>query len=102
MVSATPTSRRPTPPRRPCSAPVGNGVCAGASRARGVRERAEMSWNGCPVIDLDSHIVERPDRFYGEYLDPAYHEVYQRLCDAVAKQAEAGDGFSLFGSRTSI
>jgi hypothetical protein len=33
-----------------------------------------MSWNGHPVIDLDSHIVERADRFYRDYLDPAYHE----------------------------
>jgi len=30
-----------------------------------------MSWNGHPVIDLDSHIVERADRFYRDYLDPA-------------------------------
>ena len=61
-----------------------------------------MSWNGNPVIDLDSHIVERADRFYGDYLDPAYRDAYQQLCDAVAQQAEAGNGYSLFGSRTSI
>ena len=42
-----------------------------------------MSWNGTPVIDLDSHIVERADRFYGDYLDPAYQEPYRQLCDAV-------------------
>ena len=54
------------------------------------------------MIDLDSHIVERADRFYGDYLDPAYHEAYQQLCAAIARQVEAGDGFSLFGSRTSI
>ena len=41
-----------------------------------------MSWNGTPVIDLDSHIVERADRFYGDYLDPAYHDAYRELCDA--------------------
>ena len=33
-----------------------------------------MSWNGYPVIDLDSHIVERADRFDGNYLDRAYRE----------------------------
>ena len=33
-----------------------------------------MSWNGHPVIDLDSHIVERADRFYGDYMDPAYRD----------------------------
>jgi len=61
-----------------------------------------MSWNGHPVIDLDAHIVERADRFYRDYLDPAYHDAYQQLCDAVARQAEAGNTYSLFGSRTSI
>ena len=48
-----------------------------------------MSWNGHPVIDLDAHIVERADRFYRDYLDPAYQEPYQQLCDAVRRQAEA-------------
>ena len=38
-----------------------------------------MSWNGQPVIDLDSHIVERVDRFYRDYLDPAYHDAYQQV-----------------------
>src|SRR5262245_53019521 len=61
-----------------------------------------MSWNGHPVIDLDAHIVERADRFYRDYLDPAYLEPYQQLCDAVRRQAEAGNAYSLFGSRTSI
>ncbi len=61
-----------------------------------------MSWNGCPVIDLDSHIVERADQFYGAYLDPAYHEAYGQLCAAITQQADAGNAYSLFGSRTSI
>jgi hypothetical protein len=54
-----------------------------------------MSWNGHPVIDLDA-------RFYRDYLDPAYVEPYQQLCDAVTQQAQAGNPYSLFGSRTSI
>ncbi len=49
-----------------------------------------MSWNGEIAIDLDSHIVERADRFCGEYIDPVYREAYQRLCDAIAQQAKAG------------
>ena len=61
-----------------------------------------MSWNGEIVIDLDSHIVERADRFYQDYIDPAYREAYQQLCDGVAQQAKAGHRYSLFGSRTSI
>ena len=61
-----------------------------------------MSWNGYTVIDMDSHIVERVDRMYQEYIDPAYREPYQQLCAAIVKQAEAGQPYSLFGSRTSI
>jgi len=42
-----------------------------------------MSWNGEIVIDLDSHIVERADHFYQNYIDPAYRDAYQHLCDSV-------------------
>ena len=34
-----------------------------------------MSWDGELVIDLDSHIVERADRFYEAYIDPAFRDV---------------------------
>ncbi len=61
-----------------------------------------MSWNGQAVIDMDSHIVERADRFYQDYIDPDYRSAYEQLCDAVAKQEKAGHRYSLFGSRTSI
>ena len=61
-----------------------------------------MSWNGSPVIDLDSHIVERADRFYGDYLDPAYREAYGQLCEAIKRQNDSGNAYSLFGSRHSI
>ncbi|MBI3325140.1 MAG: amidohydrolase family protein [Nitrospinae bacterium] len=61
-----------------------------------------MSWNGCKVIDMDSHIVERADRMYRDYIDSAYRGAYQELYDAIAKQAEAGNTYSLFGSRTSV
>ena len=61
-----------------------------------------MSWNGEIVIDLDSHVVERADRFYQDYIDPSYREAYQQLCDGVAQQAKAGHRYSLFGSRTSV
>jgi hypothetical protein len=61
-----------------------------------------MSWNGQTVIDMDSHIVERADRFYQDYIDPGYRSAYDQLCDAVAKQAKAGNSYSLFGSRASI
>ena len=61
-----------------------------------------MSWNGHTVIDLDAHIRERIDRFYGDYLDPAYREPYQRLCEAIAAQARAGEPYALVGRRTAI
>src|SRR5262245_1407978 len=61
-----------------------------------------MSWNGEIVIDLDSHVVERADRFYQDYIDPAYRPPYQQLCDAVARQAQVENTYSLFGSRNSV
>jgi predicted TIM-barrel fold metal-dependent hydrolase len=61
-----------------------------------------MSWNGCKVIDMDAHIVERPERMYQEYIDPAYRESYAQLCTAIARQTDAGQRVSLFGSRNSI
>jgi hypothetical protein len=61
-----------------------------------------MSWNGHTVIDLDAHIRERIDRFYGDYIDPAYREPYQRLCEAIAAQAKAGEPYALVGRRTAI
>src|SRR2546426_9262945 len=61
-----------------------------------------MSWNGEIVIDLDSHIVDRADRFYQNYIDPAYREAYQHLCEGAAQQTKAGPRSSLFGSRTPV
>lgn len=61
-----------------------------------------MSWNGQTVIDMDSHIVERVDQFYGDYIDPGYRAHYDQLCEAVANQAKAGYRYSLFGSRSSV
>src|SRR5437870_6805 len=61
-----------------------------------------MSWNGHVVVDMDAHIRERADRFYLDYIDPAYRGPYQRLCEAVARQEQKGDRYALFGSRTAI
>jgi uncharacterized protein len=61
-----------------------------------------MSWNGQKVIDLDAHIRERIDRFYQDYIDPAYREPYQHLCEAIAAQAKAGEPYALVGRRTAI
>src|SRR3984893_11721725 len=51
---------------------------------------------------MDAHIRERADRFYLDYIDPAYRAPYQRLCEAVARQEKKGDRYALFGSRTAI
>jgi hypothetical protein len=61
-----------------------------------------MSWNGELVIDLDSHIVERADRFYDAYIDPAFRDAYRQMCDGIAHQEKAGRRYSLFGSRDSV
>ncbi len=61
-----------------------------------------MSWNGHKVIDMDTHVYERPDRMYGEYIPLAYQEPYQQLCSAIEKQAEAGLSYSLFGTRHAV
>src|SRR5262245_32478715 len=61
-----------------------------------------MSWKDCLVVDMDTHIMERPERMYREYIDPAYCEPYERLCEAIAKQAAAGQSYSLFGTRHAV
>jgi len=61
-----------------------------------------MSWNGELVIDLDSHIVERADRLYGDYIEPAFREGYRQLTEGIAQQEKAGRRYSLFGSRDSV
>ena len=61
-----------------------------------------MSWNGGKVIDMDTHVYERPDKMYGNYIDPAYREPYQQLCEAIEKQAAEGHNYSLFGTRHAV
>ena len=54
--------------------------------------------NGHLVVDMDSHFreYEDVDRTYGDYIDPAYRESYERLSTAVAKRRETGDTTALF------
>ncbi|PYN14848.1 MAG: hypothetical protein DME05_13855 [Candidatus Rokuibacteriota bacterium] len=49
-----------------------------------------MSWNDEIVIDLDSHIVERADRFYQDYIDPRYREAYQPGLSVTARRKLLG------------
>src|SRR5262249_43322969 len=82
----------------PISIPPGT---AAPRRPRPTEEDA-MSWKGQKVIDLDAHIRERPDAFYRECIDPAYRDAYDRLCEAIAAQAKAGEPYALVGRRTAI
>ncbi len=61
-----------------------------------------MSWNGHLVVDMDSHIMERPERMFRDFVDPEYREPYERLSAAVEKQNAAGLGTSLVGTRHAI
>jgi predicted TIM-barrel fold metal-dependent hydrolase len=60
-----------------------------------------MSWEGCKVIDMDTHVYEQPDR-YRDYIDPAHRDSYERLCAAIEKQKAEKKTYSLFGNRNSI
>src|SRR5438094_797475 len=53
-------------------------------RATRPKERHLMSYNGHPVIDMDSHIFENwdLDRTYKDYMDPEYRERYEEFSQA--------------------
>ena len=61
-----------------------------------------MSWNGYTVIDMDTHIRERADKFFKDYIDPEYRGSFNRLCEAIAIQESKGHRYALFGSRTAV
>jgi predicted TIM-barrel fold metal-dependent hydrolase len=61
-----------------------------------------MSWNGQQVIDLDSHIRERADRFYHDFIDPGYRAQYQQMCEAMARQEKETGSNALFGRRSAV
>jgi len=61
-----------------------------------------MSWNGCKVIDMDTHVYEKPERMYRDYMDPKYREPYDLLCQAIEKQLAEKKSYSLFGNRNAL
>ena len=73
-------------------------------RRRGRRpEGLAMSWNGETVIDLDSHIVERADRFYeGLHRSRLPRALPARCARRSRGRRRRATAYSLFGSRTSI
>lgn len=64
-----------------------------------------MSYQGHPVIDLDSHIreYEEFDRTYRPYIDPAYREPFDRLSRAIThQQALPGEQVLFMNSRAVV
>jgi len=61
-----------------------------------------MSWNGSLVIDADSHVYERADTTYQPYMEPAYRDQYDLLCQALKQQTDSGQRYALFETRHAV
>ncbi len=61
-----------------------------------------MAWNGYKVIDMDSHIQERPDEMFEPYIDPDYRESFDRLKAAMAENRRKGGTGAIASSRFAV
>jgi predicted TIM-barrel fold metal-dependent hydrolase len=61
-----------------------------------------MAWNGWKVIDMDSHIMERPHEMYDGYIDAAYQEDFERLKLAIEENIKQGGKGAMAASRHAI
>ncbi len=61
-----------------------------------------MAWNGWKVIDMDSHIVERPAEMYEPHIDSDYAEKFGRLKKALEENVRKGLPPSIASSRTAV
>ena len=61
-----------------------------------------MAWNGWKVVDMDSHIVERPHEMYGDHIDPEYREKFERLKRALEENVKHGQTPSVASSRHAV
>ena len=61
-----------------------------------------MSWNEWTVVDMDSHIMERPAEMYDEYIDPDYAERWARLKGALVQNTENGGTGAIAASRLAV
>ncbi|MFN0073115.1 MAG: amidohydrolase family protein [Chloroflexota bacterium] len=61
-----------------------------------------MAWNGWKVIDMDAHIQERPAEMFGDYIDPAYREHFQRLKLALETNVQRGLTAAVASSRYAV
>ena len=58
-----------------------------------------MAWNGWKVIDMDSHVTERPHEMYGEYIESGYRDDFERLKLAILRDIEQGGAGAIASSR---
>ena len=61
-----------------------------------------MAWNGWTVIDMDSHIMERPHEMYGDYMDPEHREKFGRFKRAIEENIRKGGPGSIASSRGAV
>jgi predicted TIM-barrel fold metal-dependent hydrolase len=61
-----------------------------------------MAWNGWKVIDMDSHIMERPNEMYGPYVDPPYREKFGRFKRAIEESILKGGPGAVAASRSAV
>ena len=61
-----------------------------------------MAWNSWKVIDMDSHVQERPHEMYDGYIDPPYVEDFDRFKRAIIKNIEQGGSGAIAASRNAI
>ena len=61
-----------------------------------------MAWNGWRVIDMDSHIMERPHEMYEDYMDPEHREKFGRLKRAIEENISKGGAGSIASSRGAV
>lgn len=61
-----------------------------------------MAWNGWKVIDMDSHIMERPHEMYDGYIDPAYQKDFERLKRAIEENIKQGGKGAMAAGRHAI
>ncbi|SVE64213.1 uncharacterized protein METZ01_LOCUS517067, partial [marine metagenome] len=61
-----------------------------------------MAWNELTVIDMDSHIQERPHQMYEGNIDKNYYHDFQRLKTALVESIEKGNRGAIAASRHAI
>ncbi len=61
-----------------------------------------MAWNGWTVIDMDSHIMEKPQEMFGGYIDPEYHDRFNHFKTALEDNIRKGGTGTVASSRFAV